>query len=347
MITDGHTPDKGSILTMSFNHILHKIISPLSFLSSWRSLPWYELVSYQLMFASVPMLAYGIQAYTLEMVEIILLTILTLNTGFFSALIWNDITDADIDAIVHPDRPLPSGKIQKNTFFAIAVFFAILMCIFAVLISIPCLLLVSITALFVSIHNKILRRKINIPAYSEIVTPLQWVIVVIFGYCAVWTTTSAVQEIYTVILPYGHSNSSFTMLFGMIFLCLFTYFADSAHDIVEGIHDYLGDKTYGVKTYATSFGAKKAGIISIVMLFLSAVFAFGAFFLTSLSYIFLIGFIAIFLYTTLFSIRFYRSHDLIKKNKGLLLGRKIYDYFLLTFVLIFLDIFIQLIFFIG
>ena len=126
---------------MSFKYVLHKIISPLSFLSSWRSLPWYELISYQLMFASVPMLAFGIQGYTFEMMVLILLTVLTLNSGFFSALIWNDITDADIDAIVHPDRPLPSGKIQKNTFFAIAVFFAILMCIFAALISIPCLLL--------------------------------------------------------------------------------------------------------------------------------------------------------------------------------------------------------------
>ena len=129
----------------------------------------------------------------------------------------------------------------------------------------------------------------------------------------------------------------------MIFLCLFTYFADSSHDIVEGIHDYLGDKTYGVKTYATSFGGKRAAIISIIMLFVSYGFALGVFFFTSLSYLFLIGLSIVFLYTLLFSIRLYQSHDLIEKNKGLLLGRKIYDYFLLTFVFIFFDIFLQII----
>jgi len=73
---------------------------PINFLADWRPLPLSELMSYILMYASVPMLAYGIQTYDLEIMKIILLAILTMYSGFFAALIWNDITDEDIGRII-------------------------------------------------------------------------------------------------------------------------------------------------------------------------------------------------------------------------------------------------------
>ena len=87
---------------------------PFSFLSKWRSLPPYEMLSYFLMYASVPMLAFGIQLYNIEIIKIIIFTVICLYSGFFAALIWNDITDSDIDSVAHPDRPVPSGKISKK-----------------------------------------------------------------------------------------------------------------------------------------------------------------------------------------------------------------------------------------
>jgi len=87
---------------------------PINFFADWRPLPLYELMSYILMYASVPMLAYGIQTYDLEIMRIIILAILTMYSGFFAALIWIDITDADIDAVDHPDRPVPAGTISKK-----------------------------------------------------------------------------------------------------------------------------------------------------------------------------------------------------------------------------------------
>ncbi len=66
------------------------------------------------MFASVPMLAYGTNSYNFNIFLIIILTILTLYSGFFAALIWNDITDSDIDFIAYPNRPIPSGRINKK-----------------------------------------------------------------------------------------------------------------------------------------------------------------------------------------------------------------------------------------
>ena len=122
---------------------------PFTFIAQWRSLPAYELISYLLMFASVPMLAYGIQPYNYEIIRIIVLTVLTMYSGFFAAIIWNDITDSDIDAIAHPNRPLPSGRINAKKFFGIALIFSALTFIFAILISRWCLIVVGAAALFV------------------------------------------------------------------------------------------------------------------------------------------------------------------------------------------------------
>jgi len=241
-----------------------KSIHPLIFLSQWRSLPYYELISYVLMFASMPMLAYGIKSYDISILRTIFFTILALYSGFFATLIWNDITDADIDAIVHPDRPIPAGKINKKRFFVIALLFSAFTFIFSFLVSFWCFIIVGAAALFVAFHNKYLRRIIGFSAYSEIFTPLQWVIVPIFGFIAV--NSSNYQD--------------------MLLLVVFTYFADKAHDVPEGIHDKNGDQKYGVSTYTTSFGEKNAAKISFTLLFISGILGIIIFFATILTFFF-------------------------------------------------------------
>lgn len=289
---------------------------PIMFLSSWRSLPWYELVSYVLMFASAPMLAYGIILYNTNNLQLILLTIIALYSGFFAALIWNDITDADIDTIAHPDRPIPSGRITPTKFFIIALVFSASTFLFSFLVSFWCLILVGGTALFVTFHNKYLKRRVKLPAYSEIFTPIQWVIVPIFGYIAV-----------------SGSNQ-----YHMLLLIIFTYFADNAHDIAEGIHDMEGDKKHKVKTYATSFGVRTASKISFSMFFISGIVAFILVYLGVLSLLFLGLFLIIWLYTLFYSFRLLKADTTNVKEWGLLVGRKGFNYFLIAYDLMFLDI---------
>ena len=113
--------------------------------------------------------------------------------------------------------------------------------IFSVLISIWCLILVGATALFVTIHDKYLKRIVKFPAYSEIFTPIQWIIVPVFGYLALWTTSITTGE-NSIILPligeiFGEISFNNYDLQNMILLVIFTYFADNAHDLPEGIHD--------------------------------------------------------------------------------------------------------------
>jgi len=316
---------------------------PIQFLFRWRSFPPYELISYIMMFAAATMFAYGIQPYNLHIIRLVLLTIATLYSGFFAALIWNDITDKDIDIIVHPSRPIPDGRISPRKFFAVALVFSALTFIFGVLTSPWCLILVGVTALFVAFHNKYLKKKIKLPAYSEIFTPVQWLTVPLFGFFVIWTALPPTGDINASVPVLGYISIHTSQLLPMILLVLFTYFADNAHDLAEGIHDVEGDRTLGVKTYATSFGEKTAARISLAMFFISGVLGVLLFYYTLLSWIFFIPFAGIWLYT----VRYYytlgkATDDLQRKHLGKLIGRKGYDYLLASYVLIFIDVVLQL-----
>jgi len=326
---------------LSMNKESSVIKKPFIFLARWRSLPAYELVSYVLMFASVPMLANGIQPYDYQVVKIIILTILTLYSGFFASLIWNDITDFDIDAIAHPDRPIPAGRINKKRFFGIALIFSALTFIFAILISFLCFVIVGIAALFVAIHNRYLKRLIKLPAYSEIFGPIQWIVVVIFGFLAISSTISTDSEIILNFSFFGFLSTSYKAIGQMITLIIFTYFADTSHDIAEGIHDADADSTHGVKTYATTFGKEKAAGISLIMFIISGVFGVVLFLESILSLIFFIVFLIIFVYTLFFPLKLLKSGKQEIEKQGLIAGRKLYDYLLFTFDIIFIGLIIQ------
>lgn len=314
----------------------------LIFLSNWRSLPPYELISYVLMFAGVTMLAYGIQPYSYELVRIVVFTILTLYSGLFAVLIWNDITDIEIDALAHPDRPLPSGRIEKKRFFQIALIFSVLVFVFALAISIWCFFLTGIAALFVFFHNKYLKRCMRFPSYSEIFNPLQWVVVVVFGFCAIWTGLPQSKEIVMVTPLLGTISASYSGILQMIILSLFTYFADTAHDIAEGVHDADADCKFGVRTYATTLGKEKTMPISFIMFGISGFCGISLFFVSILSPVFFVLFAILFVYIFFSTIIHMRQKSDSIEKYGVFVGRRFYDYFLITYDILFIDIMIQI-----
>jgi len=292
------------------------------------------------------MLGYGIKFYNWSIVKTIILTIITLYSGFFAALIWNDITDIDIDAIAHPKRPVPSGRISIKKFFIIALFFSAITFISAYMISFWCFVLVGLIALFVTVHNKYLKKIIKIPAYSEIFTPIQWVVVAIFGFFVIWTTFPKNGDLLLQIPILGYISLSISEFQDMIILGVITYFLVNAHDLSEGIHDVEGDRKCGVKTYATSFGEKTAAKISFFMVFISGILGMALYVKTILSLAFLMAFVIIWLYYLIsYSYVLIKSDKKDLKKLGKIVGRKEYDYFLIVYDLIFLDLFMQLIFY--
>ncbi len=302
----------------------------------------YELISFAIMYTTVPMLAYGIKPYNWEIVRIILLSILTLFSGYFATLIWNDISDIEIDRIAHPDRIMPSGRITPKQFFIVALVFSALVFSCAILISVWCLFIVGMAALFVTFHNKFLKKIVKIPAYSEIFTPIQWVTVAVFGYVAIWTAFPQSNTLRYNLPVLGAISFDADSFVNMILLVLFVYFADDAHDLPEGIHDIEGDRKHGVRTYASSFGIKTSAKISFAMYFISGILAVILFFRTILSPIFLVPFIIVWLYTLSWSYRYIKKDEQEMKETGLLIGQKGFNYFLTVFVLMFLDILLQL-----
>lgn len=297
------------------------------------------------MFASVPMLAYGIKPYDPEMISIIIFTILALYSGFFATLLWNDITDKDIDIIAHPNRPLPAGRISAKKMFIIALVFSAFTFIFSYLVSFLCFLFVGAVALFVAFHNKYLRKIVKLPAYSELFTPLQWVIVPIFGFLAIWTTLPPNGEITFTFPIFGYISFDSFDFQNMILLAAFTYFADGAHDLPEGIHDANGDRKIGVRTYATSFGEKNTARISFAMFFLSGIIGILLFIRTILTPVFLLLFLLLWLYAIKKSYKLLKSDKKDIKKLGKTVGQKTFRYFWITYDLIFIDLLVQILIF--
>jgi 4-hydroxybenzoate polyprenyltransferase len=317
---------------------------PIKFFFKWREFTYYEMICYVLMYAGAMMFAYGIQPYTVDNIKLVLLTIATLYSGFFAALIWNDITDKDIDVMVHPTRPIPDGRISQSKFFTIALVFSALTFLFAVLTSPWCLLLVGTTALFVAFHNKYLKKKVKFPAYSEIFTPVQWLTVPLFGFFAIWSTTSLVGNINVTIPLFGLLSINKSHLIPIFLLVLFSYFADDAHDLAEGIHDVEGDRRLGVKTYATSFGEKTAAKISFAMLFISGIIGILLWQMTLLSLLFFIPFLLLWFYTLYHSYIFIKITDgFQRRQQAKIVGKKQYNFLLFSYTLIFFDVFMQLV----
>ena len=315
---------------------------PSTFLLRWRSFSGLRLIQYPFMFASVPMLAYGLKPYELEMIVVIVFTIIALYSGFFATLLWNDITDKDIDAIAHPDRPLPAGRIGATRMFMIALAFSASTFIFSFLVSFWCFIFVGVVALFVAFHNKYFKKIVKLPAFSELTTPLQWVIVPIFGFLTIWTVFPPNGDITITFPIFGYVSFDSIDFQNMSILALFTYFADGAHDLPEGIHDIEGDHKLGVRTYATSFGEKNAAKVSFTMIFISGILGIILFIRTILSPIFLVLFLLLWFYAL------YNSYKLLiadKKNMkkiGWIVGQKTFRYFWITYDIIFLDLIIQL-----
>ena len=303
----------------SFKQMVLIIKKPFIFLSEWRSLPLYELLSYVFMFAGISMLAHGTQSFTQNDYLTLFASIGALYTGFFATLIWNDITDAKIDEIVHPDRPIPSKKIEPGRLFPIALVFSL--CTFLLSFSVNLLFFsgVLLLAFFVAVHNKYLKKMVSIPAFSEIITPIQWSMFPVLGYLSFKT------------LP----------LIPLAILVPFTYFMVSSHDIIDGIHDCKGDKKNGVQTYANSFGIEIASKISFLWFIISGLFGTILYYVTWLSAIYLILFILLWMITLYHIIKIFRKYKQVGKY-SIHLSRRLYNYFLFTFNIIFLDILIQI-----
>jgi 4-hydroxybenzoate polyprenyltransferase len=125
-------------------------------------------------------------------------------------------------------------------------------------------------------------------------------------------------------------------------LIFFTYFADSSHDIAEGIHDAEGDAKFGVRTYATSFGESTAAKFAVFYIVLSGIFGVAVYIVTPLSLIYLIGFLLYWGYTVSRYLQLLKTEGIERRQIGPRIGKNGFDFLLFVYDLIFLDLVIHL-----
>ncbi|WP_337860116.1 UbiA family prenyltransferase [Ferroplasma sp.] len=199
--------------------------------------------------------------------------------------IINDISDIETDKYNHPDRPLPSGKITKNSARELAIGFFAAAFIISIFISILISLVVIMAeALLVSYEFK--TKKIGLPGNLTI----SLLIGMIFLYGGFITST--IPE--------------------MILLFLLAFFSNMSREIMKDIEDIKGD--FDRVTFPKKYGIKNAKIVSAVFILITISISFLPYYFHILSIYYLY---AVLIDDFLFTI------TLLYLNKNISKGEKI------------------------
>ncbi|ARM76304.1 UbiA family prenyltransferase [Acidianus manzaensis] len=154
----------------------------------------------------------------------------------------NDVYDIEIDKINKPDRPLPSGKIKLKNAVILSYATMIIGVFLSIFLGYIQFLIALITAVLLFYYAKSLKRQ-GLP--GNLVVALTTAFSIFYGGVAFfqgsWLERVIIPTVYSFLLTLGR-------------------------EFVKGIEDYEGDKTYNVKTLATTLGIKNAWKISRIVL---------------------------------------------------------------------------------
>lgn len=172
-----------------------------------------------------------------------------------ATLMWNDVSDRDIDQVIHPERPIASGECAPREILVCSAVLAGVALGLAAWISPLYLALCGGHTMLSIIHYAYAKRNVHFPGASELFTSLQNALIVPAG----WAVGAALGA------PIGPD------LTAVLALAALLYFADVASDAASGVTDLPGDSLCGVSTFATTVeerGAARAtavfGVLAIV-----------------------------------------------------------------------------------
>ena len=154
--------------------------------------------------------------------------------------IINDIYDLGIDKVNRPERPLPSGKISKNSALILYFLFIAASLILSWFINLYAFIIVIIATILLVLYSKFLKRVLFI---GNILVALLTGLVFIFGGVAVRNPSAA-------IIP-----------------ALFAFLINFIREIVKDMQDVDGDKNAGVNTFPIRYGFQKSKILILLITF--------------------------------------------------------------------------------
>lgn len=164
----------------------------------------------------------------------------------------NDIFDIDLDKIVHPNRPLPSKKINIEQ----ARIFYLLLNIFALLLLSQTFLILFIIGFFVIIILYLYARSLK-------------KIFLVGNFLVAFLT--GLTFIFAGITVNSLSNSFIP--------AVFAFLINFIREIVKDTEDISGDIKYGIKSLPIALGLKKTKIVIIILivfLILFSIYPFAA-----------------------------------------------------------------------
>jgi geranylgeranylglycerol-phosphate geranylgeranyltransferase len=156
-------------------------------------------------------------------------------------MVINDILDADIDKINKPDRPIPSGAVEK---YDAMMFYGALTgagMIMAAYTTRPAFIIAFIAVPMIVMYSKLFK---GTPLLGNMLVGALTGLAFIFG-------GAAVGNIRQAVMP-----------------ALFAFLINTGREIIKDMEDVEGDATHSVKTLPVLYGMKNAAIMATLFLLL-------------------------------------------------------------------------------
>ena len=185
--------------------------------------------------------------------ELLFLSILCVCLTMAFGNVLNDILDLESDYISHPYRPLPLNNITVINAKKIAIILLFIIFIVSFFLNIYALMfLIFIIIPMLIGYNFFLK---GIPLVGNITVSL------LLSFVFIFTEIVFLQEIQITIIPS-------LLVFGLSFI----------REFIKDIHDYDGDKKYGVKTLPVIIGQSQSLYLSALFICIFSIFAFIPYF---------------------------------------------------------------------
>ena len=183
------------------------------------------------------------------------LLLLFIIIGFFMAAgnIFNDIIDIKTDVIDHPNRPLPRKMITISSAYYLLFVSILIGCIASLFINNMSLIFLYFLIIPLLFLYPLYLKKI--PLLGNIVVAFLISSVFIFSECVVLKS-------YTILIIPS------LLIFGLSLI----------REIIKDIHDYEGDKQYGVSTLCVLLGRANTILITSILIIIFMVFLLWPYF---------------------------------------------------------------------
>ena len=185
--------------------------------------------------------------------ELLVLSIICVCLTMAFGNVLNDVLDLESDYISHPQRPIPLNKITVIKAKKIAIILLLIIFIVSFFLNIYALIfLIFIIIPMLIGYNFFLK---GIPLVGNITVSL------LLSFVFIFTEIVFLQEIQITIIPS-------LLVFGLSFI----------REFIKDIHDYDGDKKYGVKTLPVIIGQSQSLYLSALFICIFSIFAFIPYF---------------------------------------------------------------------